>query len=89
MHPRQPRFVEVARVSPPKCNGRPLLGRSSFLIEDRSGAKTRSVGSASVAKIVQKGIFPYPPIKEQQNYITADCSALPRFFLTCSCTVIV
>ncbi|GFW32601.1 hypothetical protein TNCV_565461 [Trichonephila clavipes] len=51
MHPNQPRFVEGASVSPPSCNGRPLLGRSSFVIEDNFSAKGRA-HAAPLPKIV-------------------------------------
>ncbi|GBM96514.1 hypothetical protein AVEN_68014-1 [Araneus ventricosus] len=33
VHPKQPRFADVANVNPPKCNEGPLLGGASFMIE--------------------------------------------------------
>ncbi|GIY31115.1 hypothetical protein CDAR_413141 [Caerostris darwini] len=37
--PQHPQFVDVANVSPPKCNDGPLLGRSPFLIGQVSSAR--------------------------------------------------
>ncbi|GBO19022.1 hypothetical protein AVEN_73984-1 [Araneus ventricosus] len=33
VHPKQPRFADVANVNPPRCNGRSLLGGASSLIK--------------------------------------------------------
>ncbi|KAF8781772.1 hypothetical protein HNY73_012137 [Argiope bruennichi] len=33
VHPKQPRFADVANVNPPKCNGGSLLGGASLLIK--------------------------------------------------------
>ncbi|GBN99328.1 hypothetical protein AVEN_218603-1 [Araneus ventricosus] len=33
VHPKQPRFADVANVNPPKCNGKSLFGGASFVIK--------------------------------------------------------
>ncbi|GFV16461.1 hypothetical protein TNCV_1526071 [Trichonephila clavipes] len=52
MHPNQPRFVEGASVSPPSCNDRLLLGRSSFVIEDNSSANVTHTSNERATETV-------------------------------------
>ncbi|GFQ96275.1 hypothetical protein TNCT_653051 [Trichonephila clavata] len=76
-HPRQPHFGEVARVSPPQCNGRPLLGRSSFLIKDSSSAKSVSENSEekrSVTSLCKTGIEHGP---RARSPATKNCAPQP------------
>ncbi|GFU32656.1 hypothetical protein NPIL_174181, partial [Nephila pilipes] len=72
VHPKQLLFVDVANVNLPKCNGKPQLGRSSFVIKDNSSARhllaaagiaVREIAAGYAVDTLQSTATVQPPIR--------------------------